>query len=461
MAKRSVQDIYKGSFKDRPRFDAGGYVDYASATPNAQYLTTDGSGGVVPDNNYTPGNSGAPSSSDISGLTNGATMGGNSVAAQAGDPAMGLSPPPGAGGNALTGALGWLGGKQGSSVLSALSAILTATGQMQQAKAYSKLPTMPGLPGMPGAGTASTGSYGPPGGYNYKNYAGNNGSTPGFGYAPRTQAATKPGQSYYTYGQGPEQQFFQQVQPTGGPITPVPHKRGGRVKKFAIGGIAGALGAPEMASMSGAPWSAQPQLAASQVPQSPVAQQTPASSPYPAPTNSPAGTAPLGARTPTLVPPSPAPQSFSPPSMSHAGQGMAANGTMMGQNHNFTPNGPFGGRLQVGPAPRRGIQTPMIGRSSFAHGGQNQGALSQPPQGSRYVRGPGDGTSDDIPARLANGEYVLSADVVSGLGNGDNNSGAKVLDGFVKNLRVHKAGNASKGKLPADAKPIHKYMGGQ
>jgi hypothetical protein len=96
----------------------------------------------------------------------------------------------------------------------------------------------------------------------------------------------------------------------------------------------------------------------------------------------------------------------------------------------------------------------------MASGGEAQGALSAP-SNSRYVRGPGDGTSDDIPARLANGEYVLSADVVSGLGNGDNNSGAKVLDSFVKNLRVHKAENAAKGKLPADAKPIHKYLGGQ
>jgi hypothetical protein len=56
---------------------------------------------------------------------------------------------------------------------------------------------------------------------------------------------------------------------------------------------------------------------------------------------------------------------------------------------------------------------------------------------------------------------VLSADVVSGLGNGDNGSGAKRLDEFVKNVRVHKSQNASRGQLPADAKPIHKYMGGQ
>jgi hypothetical protein len=89
-------------------------------------------------------------------------------------------------------------------------------------------------------------------------------------------------------------------------------------------------------------------------------------------------------------------------------------------------------------------------RLPMAHGGA---------PASRHVKGPGDGTSDSIPARLANGEYVLSADVVSGLGNGDNGAGAKKLDSFVHNLRVHKAQNGAKGKLPSDAKPVESYMG--
>jgi hypothetical protein len=93
-----------------------------------------------------------------------------------------------------------------------------------------------------------------------------------------------------------------------------------------------------------------------------------------------------------------------------------------------------------------------------AHGGALSG-MPAAPKPSRHIQGPGDGTSDDIPARLANGEYVLSADVVSGIGNGDNGSGARKLDQFVHNLRVHKAQNASKGELPADAKPLHQYLG--
>jgi len=268
---------------------------------------------------------------------------------------------------------------------------------MQTSKANATLPTMPGmggpLPSLPGT-TGSTG-YGPAGGYNYANYKGLTAGSPGTGYAPRTQTAP-PLNSYYTYGQGPEQQFFQQVNPTGGPIAPVTHKKGGRVKKYAMGGMvpnaAGPMQPPMQRPMMGAGPAGAPPMGPAQMPRPPM------------------GTPPMG--------------------------------------------GPMGGNAMLQrPGMRPGVRP-------FAEGGQNQGALSAPEQGSRYVQGPGDGTSDDIPARLANGEYVLSADVVSGLGNGDNGSGAKVLDNFVHSLRTHKAQNAAKGKLPADAKPIHHYLKG-
>lgn len=48
--------------------------------------------------------------------------------------------------------------------------------------------------------------------------------------------------------------------------------------------------------------------------------------------------------------------------------------------------------------------------------------------GDHYVQGPGDGQSDDIPARLADGEYVFDASTVSRLGNGSNRRGAALLD---------------------------------
>jgi len=77
--------------------------------------------------------------------------------------------------------------------------------------------------------------------------------------------------------------------------------------------------------------------------------------------------------------------------------------------------------------------------------------------GGKYVEGKGDGTSDDITAMLADGEYVFSADVVSALGNGSNKAGAKVLDHTVQAIRS-RARSAPPDKLPPDAKSPLEYM---
>lgn len=65
-----------------------------------------------------------------------------------------------------------------------------------------------------------------------------------------------------------------------------------------------------------------------------------------------------------------------------------------------------------------------------------------------HVAGPGDGMSDSIPAMIdgqqpaaiSSGEYVVPADVVSGLGNGDTNSGADQLNSMVSNVRMARGG---------------------
>jgi len=74
-----------------------------------------------------------------------------------------------------------------------------------------------------------------------------------------------------------------------------------------------------------------------------------------------------------------------------------------------------------------------------------------------YLKGGGDGTSDSIPAMLANGEFVIPADVVSSLGNGSSDSGAKVLDEFLKTIRAHKR-KADPKKLPPDSKGPLGYL---
>ena len=70
-----------------------------------------------------------------------------------------------------------------------------------------------------------------------------------------------------------------------------------------------------------------------------------------------------------------------------------------------------------------------------------------------YVKGKGDGQSDDIPAMLADGEYVFDADTVASLGNGSSDAGAKLLDHFREALREHKR-SAPVDKIPPASSPL-------
>lgn len=76
----------------------------------------------------------------------------------------------------------------------------------------------------------------------------------------------------------------------------------------------------------------------------------------------------------------------------------------------------------------------------------------------RYVKGPGSGRSDDIPARLSDGEYVMDAETVALLGDGSGDTGAQRLDEMRQNLRKHKATNLKKGGFSLKAKQPHQYM---
>lgn len=74
-----------------------------------------------------------------------------------------------------------------------------------------------------------------------------------------------------------------------------------------------------------------------------------------------------------------------------------------------------------------------------------------------YLDGHTGGQDDDIDAKLSDGEYVLSADVVSGLGDGNNRHGAKKLDMFMQKVRAHKYAKGGRG-LPPKAKSLESYM---
>ena len=73
------------------------------------------------------------------------------------------------------------------------------------------------------------------------------------------------------------------------------------------------------------------------------------------------------------------------------------------------------------------------------------------------VEGPGDGQSDDIPAMLADGEYVIDAEIVAALGNGSNKAGAELLDKFREEIRRHKRGG-SLNEIPPQSKSPLQYL---
>jgi hypothetical protein len=97
------------------------------------------------------------------------------------------------------------------------------------------------------------------------------------------------------------------------------------------------------------------------------------------------------------------------------------------------------------------------GEYTFAEGGMAMGGIStlgSYSDGGRLLKGPGDGMSDNIPAkigdaqpaRLADGEFVVPADVVSHLGNGSTDAGAKQLYAMMDKIRKARTGTKKQGK---------------
>ena len=90
------------------------------------------------------------------------------------------------------------------------------------------------------------------------------------------------------------------------------------------------------------------------------------------------------------------------------------------------------------------------------------GSIGGYSDGGRMLKGPGDGMSDSIPAvigrkqpaRLADGEFVVPADVVSHLGNGSTDAGAKKLYSMMDKVRKARTGK----KKQAPAVKASKYM---
>jgi len=67
------------------------------------------------------------------------------------------------------------------------------------------------------------------------------------------------------------------------------------------------------------------------------------------------------------------------------------------------------------------------GPMTMSRQGQRNMALDQFPRRTGQIQGPGTETSDDIPAMLSDGEFVMTARAVRGAGNGSREQGFKKM----------------------------------
>jgi hypothetical protein len=98
------------------------------------------------------------------------------------------------------------------------------------------------------------------------------------------------------------------------------------------------------------------------------------------------------------------------------------------------------------------------GLMALAQGGMSN--LGDYSDGGRLLRGPGDGVSDDIPAmigkkqpaRLADGEFVVPARIVSELGNGSTEAGARKLYAMMERVQKARGKTVGKGKIATNSR---------
>jgi hypothetical protein len=112
-----------------------------------------------------------------------------------------------------------------------------------------------------------------------------------------------------------------------------------------------------------------------------------------------------------------------------------------------------GAHQTVNMAPHYPMQYTGTGYASGGH-------LGDYSDGGRLLKGPGDGVSDDIPAqigrrqpaRLADGEFVVPARIVSELGNGSTDAGAKRLYAMMDRVQKNRKKSVGKGRVAVDSK---------
>jgi len=110
-----------------------------------------------------------------------------------------------------------------------------------------------------------------------------------------------------------------------------------------------------------------------------------------------------------------------------------------------------------------GMSTPLMAAGGTRHGKNagrpmnvvhHEGKMRMDFRSGDAVTGAGDGQSDDIPAMLADGEYVIDSEIVSALGNGSTKAGSELLDKFREEIRKHKRGGPLHTIPPKSKSPL-------
>jgi hypothetical protein len=119
--------------------------------------------------------------------------------------------------------------------------------------------------------------------------------------------------------------------------------------------------------------------------------------------------------------------------------------------------------IAVDPYTGQEQRTAPAPQAQFARGGLSD--LGDYSDGGRLLKGPGDGVSDSIPAvigkkqpaRLADGEFVVPARIVSELGNGSTEAGARKLYAMMDRIQKARGKTVGKGKVAKNSRS-EKYL---
>ena len=159
-----------------------------------------------------------------------------------------------------------------------------------------------------------------------------------------------------------------------------------------------------------------------------------------------------------------APQGMPPQAMQNQQQ-MASSQPVQGLPTGMPQGAPQGQNMGMGKPPMQQQNPMQTGPQGMRSGGlpawsnvpMTAGRLNF--RDGAPVHGAGDGQSDDIPAMLADGEYVIDAETVAQIGNGSTKAGAQALDKFRENIRSHKR-SAPINKIPPKTKALTSYLRG-